>query len=170
MKIPSISLLACSLRFFSAAQGFTAEPSIRRVSTSMRASAGTASKTEVLSGVRDIVDRYDVFLLDMWGVMHDGQVAYEGVLDVVKKLKEQGKELVILSNSSKRQTNSIKMLNKLGFDPSDFSKIITSGEVAYHMLSHTNADESPLAPQPWDLLEPFANAETKKAFCFGSGD
>ena len=53
----------------------------------MRASAGTASKTEVLSGVRDIVDRYDVFLLDMWGVMHDGQVAYEGVLDVVKKLK-----------------------------------------------------------------------------------
>ena len=132
--------------------------------------SATVSKTEVLSGVRDIVDRYDVFLLDMWGVMHDGQVAYEGVLDVVSKLKEQGKDLIILSNSSKRQNNSIKMLNKLGFDPSDFSKIITSGEVAYHMLSNTNTEDSPLAPQSWDLLEPYTNADTKKVFCFGSGD
>lgn len=170
MKISSISLLACSLRIFSPVESFTAEPSIRRVSTTMHASASTASKTEVLSGVGDIVDRYDVFLLDMWGVMHDGQVAYEGVLDVVSKLKQRGKELIILSNSSKRQTNSIKMLNKLGFDPSDFSKIITSGEVAYHMLSNTNTDESPLAPQRWDLIEPFAKSETKKVFCFGSGD
>ncbi|KAL3936647.1 MAG: hypothetical protein SGBAC_008078 [Bacillariaceae sp.] len=170
MKVPGISLLACSLRFLSPIQGFAVESSYRKVSTAMHASTSTASKTEVLSGVRDIVDRYDVFLLDMWGVMHDGEAPYEGVLDVVSKLKDQGKDLIILSNSSKRQSKSLKMLTKLGFDPSDFSKIITSGEVAYHMLSNTNPDDSPLAPQPWDLLEPFADAVKKKVFCFGSGD
>ena len=57
----------------------------------------------------------------MWGVMHDGTTTYEGVLDVVQKLKQQGKDLIILSNSSKRQDNSIKMLKKLGFDPATSS-------------------------------------------------
>lgn len=136
----------------------------------MCASISIASKTEILSGVKDIVDRYDTFLLDMWGVMHDGQNAYEGVLEVVSKLKEEGKELIILSNSSKRQDNSIKMLKKLGFNPADFSKIITSGEVSFHMLSNTSPDESPLAPQPWDLLQPMTDKDKKRVFCFGSGD
>lgn len=170
MKIPSVSLLACSLRFMSQVQGFATESTFRRASTAIHASISTTSKTEILTGVREIVDRYDVFLLDMWGVMHDGQVPYEGVLDVISKLKDQGKDLIILSNSSKRQGKSIQMLAKLGFDPNDFSKIITSGEVAYHMISNTNTDESPLAPQPWDLLEPFAKADKKKVLCFGSGD
>jgi HAD superfamily hydrolase (TIGR01450 family) len=107
--------------------------------------------------------------------MHDGTNTYEGVLDVVTRLKDAGKDLVILSNSSKRQENSIKMLKKLGFDPSDFSQIITSGEVAYHMLSKTSPESSPLAPQPWDVLEESAHEKTtsseqRKVFCFGSGD
>merc|ERR1712161_36024 len=39
------------------------------------------------SGIRSIIDDYDVFLLDMWGVMHDGNQPYSGVQEVVKKLK-----------------------------------------------------------------------------------
>jgi HAD superfamily hydrolase (TIGR01450 family) len=135
-----------------------------------QSASATSSEMEVLSGVRDFVDKYDVFLLDMWGVMHDGTTTYEGVLNVVSKLKEEGKDMIILSNSSKRQDNSIKMLNKLGFDPSSFSQIITSGEVCYHMLSQTSTEDSPLAPQPWDVLESALNSSEKKVFCFGSGE
>ena len=119
-----------------------------------------------IQGVRDLVDDYDVFLLDMWGVMHDGSRPYEGVLDVIQKLKAAGKRLVILSNSSKRQDNSIKMLRKLGFDPEqDFEQIITSGEVAFSMLG----GESPLAtvPEPWSKIKQVA---TQKAVVMGSGD
>jgi HAD superfamily hydrolase (TIGR01450 family) len=135
-----------------------------------QSASATSSEMEVLSGVRDFVDRYDLFLLDMWGVMHDGTTTYEGVLDVVSKLKEEGKDIIIFSNSSKRQDSSIKMLNKLGFDPSSFSQIITSGEVSYHMLAQTSTEDSPLAPQPWDVLESvLINSSEKKVFCFGSG-
>jgi ribonucleotide monophosphatase NagD (HAD superfamily) len=97
--------------------------------------------------------------------MHDGTNTYEGVLDAISKLKEANKELIILSNSSKRQDNSIKMLKKLGFDPNDFAEIITSGEVSYHMLAKTTPEESSLAPQPWARLE----SSEKRIFCFGSG-
>lgn len=145
--------------------------------TTATASTSTDSQEfQLLTGVHDIVDRYDTFLLDMWGVMHDGTTTYDGVLQVVQKLKELGKDLIILSNSSKRQDNSIKLLTKLGFDPkSDFSQIITSGEVSYHLLSGTRPDQSPLAPHPWKVLEKVvqqsdASTKTKKVFCFGSGD
>ncbi len=48
----------------------------------------------------------------MWGVMHNGSEAYEGVLEAVKELKQAGKKMIILSNSSKRRENSHKMLTK----------------------------------------------------------
>lgn len=105
--------------------------------------------------------------------MHDGGRAYEGVIEVVRKLKEEGKDMVILSNSSKRRDNSVKMLTKLGFDPdNDFSQIITSGEVTYQLLTRAAPEASPLAPKPWDVLDSIlsSNREPAKVFCFGSGD
>lgn len=161
---------ALLLAFLRSSLGFSTQSWTMRNSQRLSAASAT-SEIQVLNGVRDLVDKYDLFLLDMWGVMHDGTVTYNGVLEVVSKLKEEGKDLVILSNSSKRQNNSIKMLKKLGFEPSDFSQIITSGEVAYHMLSRTSTDDSTLAPQPWDLLESIdKKSSEKKVFCFGSGD
>lgn len=81
-------------------------------------------------GIEEVAKDHDIFLLDMWGVMHDGTTPYEGVVDCVEKLKKAGKEMIILSNSSKRKENSFKMLSKLGFDPNDFSQVITSGDVS----------------------------------------
>ncbi len=106
------------------------------------------------------------------GVMHDGTQTYDGVLNVIQKLKEHGKDLIIVSNSSKRQEKSIKMLTNLGFDPiHDFSQIITSGEVTYHLLSQTLPEDSPLAPQPWKVLDSIVDGKKgKNVFCFGSGD
>lgn len=109
------------------------------------------------SGIEDIIADYDVFLLDMWGVMHDGFTAYDGVIECVEKLRKAGKELIILSNSSQRKENSIKNLKGLGFDPlNDFAKVITSGEVAFQLLSGEDLGGC----QPWDILK---NIQTENA-------
>ena len=123
-----------------------------------------SSIMDLKKGVAEIVDQFDVFLLDMWGVMHDGFRPYEGVLDVVQQLRQANKKLIILSNSSKRRDNSIKMLTKLGFNPEDFDGIITSGEVAHWMLSGK-------LPQKWAIMDNLQQDESKrKVFVFGSGD
>jgi len=128
----------------------------------------TASSMKFLEGVRNLVDDYDVFLLDMWGVMHDGVRPYDGVLEAVRSLKEAGKRLVILSNSSKRKDNAARVLKKLGFDPTDFDAIITSGEVAHQFLA---GEEESLGCQRCDiLLDIRRSAEKQKVFAFGSGD
>mmetsp|Transcript_17927 Transcript_17927/g.44658 ORF Transcript_17927/g.44658 Transcript_17927/m.44658 type:complete len:453 (-) Transcript_17927:2719-4077(-) len=131
---------------------------------------------EDVGGIRNIVDDYDVFLLDMWGVMHDGIKPYQGVPDVVQKLKDVNKKLIILSNSSKRRTNSVKMLRKLGFSDDAFDEIITSGEVAHHLLTYL-AEGTTSSWVPQSIPEAFekirSNPQDGKklsAFCFGSGD
>jgi HAD superfamily hydrolase (TIGR01450 family) len=129
-------------------------------------------------GIRNVVDDYDVFLLDMWGVMHDGIQPYEGVRQVVQKLREAKKKLVILSNSSKRRTNSVKMLRKLGFEDDAFDEIITSGEVAHHLLSYLSGGEQSTwvpqsIPEKFAVLRSSSDETTQRklsAFCFGSGD
>jgi ribonucleotide monophosphatase NagD (HAD superfamily) len=112
-----------------------------------------------------------MFVLDMWGVMHDGSRPYDGALEAIQMLVQRGKRIVILSNSSKRQDHSIKMLRKLGFDPRDFDMIITSGEVAHQMLSGQGEWLEPC--RPWKPLRDLAERDCgvpKKAFCLGSGD
>jgi len=123
---------------------------------------------EFVNGVEQVLKSktYNTFLLDMWGVMHDGSKPYEGVLNTVSKLRKNDMNLVILSNSSKRKSNSIKMLTKLGFDPEkDFEQIITSGEVAYQML----AGNKDLPCEIWPVLTQISKDE-RKVFVFGSGD
>lgn len=104
----------------------------RRAATQLSMTfTSTTKSTTFINSIQDIVDNYDLFLLDMWGVMHDGSKPYQGVLETVRKLKENEKNMIILSNSSKRTESSIRALTKLGFDVSDFEQIITSGEVSF---------------------------------------
>ena len=126
-----------------------------------------------MDGIRDIVDDYDVFLLDMWGVMHDGFNAYDGVIECVQKLREAGKRMIILSNSSQRTDKSIKNLEGLGFQPkTDFEKIITSGQVSFLLLSDAT-DEELGGCQRWDVLTKILTKNKKsgsanKVFVLGS--
>ena len=84
--------------------------------TDVEAPAPPTTMTSINSiSSQEILDKYDTFLLDMWGVLHDGSKPYEGVLQTVKELKGMGKNLIILSNSSKRRENSHKMLGKREF-------------------------------------------------------
>ena len=115
-----------------------------------------------VNSIQHVAKDHDIFLLDMWGVMHDGTTPYEGVLDCVQKLKGAGKELVILSNSSKRWDHSERMLLHLGFDPKDFCQIITSGDVSHRMLS----GDDTLTCQVWPVL---SEIRDKKVFVLGSG-
>ena len=120
-----------------------------------------------------ILDNYDTFLLDMWGVMHDGRAPYEGVLRAVRKLKESGKRLIVLSNSSKRREDAERMLAELGFDPADFHDIVTSGDVS-HRLLRGDAGGGVVTCENWDAIDDVIARRgaggRKNVFVFGSGD
>ena len=88
-----------------------------------------------INGVKDIINKYDVFILDQWGVMHDGDKAYSHAISCVKYLKNNNKKIIVISNSSKRKKSSLDKLPILGFNPEHIDDLITSGEMIWNTIS-----------------------------------
>lgn len=87
-----------------------------------------------MSKFLDIAANYDAFLLDLWGVVHDGSALYPGVLEVLRALKQQNKTVIFLSNAPRRSTRVISVLDHLGVDASLYSAAVSSGEVGFLWL------------------------------------
>ena len=72
------------------AGGFAARAVTTMALSSTSAETGT-TRLDYVSGVSSLPD-YDTYLLDMWGVMHDGSKPYDGVLETISNLKAKGKK------------------------------------------------------------------------------
>ena len=97
--------------------------------------ASFSAPTRVISGLRDLVDDYDVFLLDQFGVLHNGGALMPGVASALETLANRGKRLVVLSNTSGRRHVVERKLPTQGFDAAWLAGVVTSGELAYRELS-----------------------------------
>ena len=93
---------------------------------------------EGLRSLRSGPNKKSVFLLDQYGVLHDGKVAYPCAVETVKDLHESGARLFIISNSSRRASGTLKKLQPMGFDPDWFEGVITSGEITHNKLNSRN--------------------------------
>ena len=91
--------------------------------------------SKIIKSISDIISQYDVFILDQWGVMHDGYKGYDHAINAVEKLIKENKKLIIISNSSKRKDSSIGRLKSLGFDKNHFIEVMTSGEMIWQEIS-----------------------------------
>jgi HAD superfamily hydrolase (TIGR01459 family) len=78
----------------------------------------------------DLLDRYDVFFVDQFGVLIDGQQAYPGAVDALQQLKRANKRVLLLSNSGKPGTSSVDRLARMGFAPALFDHVVTSGDTS----------------------------------------
>ena len=53
---------------------------------------------EHLSGLAPLADRYNGFILDLWGVIHDGVNAFPHSIETLRHLRSAGKRTLLLSN------------------------------------------------------------------------
>jgi HAD superfamily hydrolase (TIGR01459 family) len=93
-----------------------------------------AAATEVVAGVADLVDRYDGFLVDQFGVLYDGVRPLPGADEALALLVQAGKRVVILSNSGRRAFPNEQRLRRLGYPPELYTAVVSSGEVAWQGL------------------------------------
>jgi HAD superfamily hydrolase (TIGR01459 family) len=84
--------------------------------------------------------RYDGFILDLWGVIHDGVRPYPGSPDCLRALQAAGKRVVLLSNAPRRAHVAAAALRAMGIEDSLYNGIMTSGEATYLALSDPEAD------------------------------
>lgn len=92
--------------------------------------------TKFCQGISDISDSYSGFIIDQWGVLHDGEKPYDGVVECLKELKGRNKFIIILSNSGKRAEQNKQRLKEVGIGPSLYDVIMTSGEMTWQGLKN----------------------------------
>lgn len=110
----------------------------------------------MIDGVAALASHYDGLILDLWGVLHNGQQPYSGVVDCLKRLKGAGKRLVILSNAPRRVEAVIVRIGEIGIPPATYDAVFTSGQDAWqHLRSRGAATAEPfyrqLAPRCFHL-------------------
>ena len=88
------------------------------------------------SGVREIVNNFDLFYIDIWGVLHNGIRLNEEAVNVLQELDNLRKEYVLLTNAPRPNNDVVKFLKKLGLDNQKSSKVYTSGQGSLNYLGN----------------------------------
>ena len=85
-------------------------------------------------GLKSVANSYDVFFIDIWGVLHNGLSLYQTSVNVLDELEKLNKKYVLLTNAPRPNKTVIKFLKKMGLDENKCSKVYTSGESALKYL------------------------------------
>ena len=85
-------------------------------------------------GLKTIFQSYEVFIIDLWGVIHDGIILYDSSIEVLENLSKHNKEFFLVSNAPRPKESVSKFLKKLHMDTKYFKHIYTSGDAALEAL------------------------------------
>ena len=88
----------------------------------------------MMESVAELAESHDGYVLDIWGVIHDGQRPYPGVPEALAAMRARGKRIVLLSNAPRRAWTVEKQLSGMGLDKGLWDGIVTSGEVSWSLL------------------------------------
>ena len=86
-------------------------------------------------GLSSIVDKYQLFYVDLWGVVHNGVSLYAEAIKALKEITKKDKDYILLTNAP-RPNHAVKsFLEKLGMEKEIRDHVYTSGEAALSYLN-----------------------------------
>ena len=88
-----------------------------------------------LNHLSEVFDAYETFVIDLWGVMHNGIKLNVKAMEAVNQLKKNSKKIVFLSNAPRPSTKVIDFLFKMKMDKQYLSNVMTSGEAAMYAIN-----------------------------------
>ena len=92
---------------------------------------------EIKENIFSVADLYDTFFIDMYGVLFDGSELYNGTLATLKKLKEIGKKIVLVSNTSQLSADAMRGYTERGMNRGiHYDHFVTAGELLHRILLH----------------------------------
>lgn len=72
---------------------------------------------EYINNITDIADRFDLVLLDAYGVLHNGVTAIDGALESFRTLREKGIAVYVVSNGPMHtRAHLVQTYTRMGYD------------------------------------------------------
>ncbi|MBX9977654.1 MAG: TIGR01459 family HAD-type hydrolase [Alphaproteobacteria bacterium] len=82
----------------------------------------------------EIIDAYNVFIFDLWGVVHNGKQSFSGAVDILTLLQKSEKHVYFLSNAPRRRQAAMDQLIERGVPRNLYHDFLTSGEDCFEHL------------------------------------
>ena len=114
-------------------------------------------------GLSSIVDNYQLFYIDLWGVVHNGVTLHQDALKALKEISKKGKEYILLTNAP-RPNNVVKsFLEKMGMEKEIRECVFTSGEASLNYIKKNLKNKKFFhvgPPRDFDLFNEFAKMKS----------
>ena len=85
-------------------------------------------------GLRSKINSYELFFIDIWGVIHNGIKLHDKAIVVLEELLKKNKSFVLLTNAPRPNKTVQSFLEKMGMDKVLREHVFTSGEAALNYL------------------------------------
>ena len=79
---------------------------------------------------------YDVFLCDVWGVVHNGEVSFPDACDALMRARAMGKTVVFITNAPRPGEAVIRQIAHLHVPAEAYDAIVSSGDVTRDVITH----------------------------------
>ena len=89
-------------------------------------------------GLRSIVVNYDLFYIDLWGVVHNGIELHRNAIVAIEELLKLKKNIVLLTNAPRPNHTVINYLKKMVLDEKKAHHVYKSGHAAFDQLKNMN--------------------------------
>src|SRR6202051_2667306 len=85
--------------------------------------------------LRDLVGGVDVVLSDIWGVVHNGLVAFPEACAALHSFRSQGGTVILITNAPRQADSVQRQLRKLGVADDSYDAIVSSGDLTRHFVA-----------------------------------
>lgn len=91
-------------------------------------------------GLAAIADQYDAILCDVWGVIHNGQFAFDEACEALVRFRDQGGAVCLITNAPVPKDQAIQYFDPIGVPPEAFDDCVTSGDATREVLAQRTGE------------------------------
>src|SRR6202020_2018721 len=85
--------------------------------------------------LRDLVAGVDVVLSDIWGVVHNGLVAFPEACEALHAFRSQGGAVILITNAPRPADSVQRQLRRLGVADETYDAIVSSGDLTRNFVA-----------------------------------
>ena len=89
-----------------------------------------------LKHLSEIYDAYDTFVIDLWGVIHNGVTLNKKAMNAIEQLDKNSKKIVFLSNAPRPSAKVVSFLMNIKMNKKYLTNVMTSGEAAMYAINN----------------------------------
>ena len=115
-------------------------------------------------GLKSIADNYDIFYIDLWGVVHNGVTLHKAAIEALEEITKAKKKYVLLTNAPRPNSSVNLFLEKMGMKKEIREKVYSSGEASLSYLKKNYLNEKFFhlgPPRDFDLFLDFKKDKTE---------